>query len=282
MSTASNVEVSRDTVSDLYLDLMKRCLTNWIYADVELVYHRVEPVKAWKRWLVDKLRGGGMELVWAPKPIDQQDRMIGGDTPTTAHTMVGMKRLDNFQSCIETVIREDIPGDIIETGVWRGGASIFARAVLKAHGVTDRKVWVADSFEGLPPPDTKRFPQDAGALYHTFPGLAISLERVKANFERYGLLDDQVVFLKGFFADTMPTVACDRFSVLRLDGDMYGSTMDALTNLYPKLSPGGFVIIDDYQIEACRNAVTDFRRDREINDPLERIDVNAVYWRRSS
>ena len=145
----------------------------------------------------------------------------------------------------------------------------------------DRKVWLADSFEGLPPPDTERYPVDAGARYHTFQTLAVTLERVKSNFERYGLLDDQVAFLKGWFSETLPSAPCGRLAVLRLDGDMYGSTMDALVNLYPKLSIGGFVIVDDYQIDACRKAITDFRRDQNIDESLEPIDENAVFWRRS-
>ena len=125
MTRVDDAEATRTSTYDLYLDLIKRCLTNWIYADVELVYEPVVPVKPWKRWLANHLRRTGVELVWSPKPIDQHDRIIGADTPTTAHTMVGMKRLDNFQMCIEQVIKDEVPGDIIETGVWRGGASIL-------------------------------------------------------------------------------------------------------------------------------------------------------------
>jgi O-methyltransferase len=85
--------------------------------------------------------------------------------------------------------------------------------------------------------------------------LAVSLEQVKANFDRYGLLDDQVRFLKGWFRDTLPVAPIERLAVLRLDGDMYESPMDTLVNLYPKLSEGGYVIVDDYgAIPACRQA----------------------------
>ena len=118
--------------------------------------------------------------------------------------MIGMKRLDNLQHCVEDTLARQVPGDLIETGVWRGGASIFMRGILRAHGVSDRTVWVADSFQGLPPPNPDAYPADAGDPLHTFDYLAVSLEDVKSHFERYGLLDDQVRFLKGWFRDTLP------------------------------------------------------------------------------
>src|SRR5205814_3171431 len=150
-------------------------------------------------------------------------------------------------------------------------------------GVTDRCVWVADSFEGLPPPDTGKYPHDAGDSLHEARELAVSLDEVKANFERYGLLDDQVRFLKGWFRDTLPAAPIERLAVLRLDGDLYESTMDALVNLYPKLSPGGYCIIDDYGlIEACRRAVGDYRARHGIGEPIHIVDGTAVYWQRAA
>jgi len=90
-----------------------------------------------------------------------------------------------------------VPADVIEAGAWRGGATIFMRAVLKAHGVTDRRVWVADSFAGLPPPDPKRYPSEKHSQWHTMKEFVAPLDEVKAAFDRYGLLDDQVQFLEG-------------------------------------------------------------------------------------
>jgi hypothetical protein len=196
--------------------------------------------------------------------------------------MIGLRRLDNLQTCVEDVLRRGVPGDLIETGVWRGGATILMRAVLKAHGVTDRAVWVADSFEGLPPPDTTKYPQDAGIELHRFRYLAVSLEQVQANFAAYGLLDGQVRFLKGWFCDTLPACPVERLAVLRLDGDLYESTMDALVHLYPKLSVGGYLIVDDYgAVEACRRAVHDYRDRQGIRDEIQAIDGSGVYWRRA-
>ena len=90
--------------------------------------------------------------------------------------------------------------------------------------------------------------------------LMVGADQVRANFDRYGLLDDQVRFLEGWFADTLPMAPIEQLAILRLDGDLYESTMDALVPLYEKVSPGGFVIVDDYGAwEPCRKAVDDFR-----------------------
>ena len=203
------------------------------------------------------------------------------DRPTSARTMIGRERLDNLQFCVERALDDRVPGDLIETGVWRGGSTIFMRAILKARDVTDRRVWVADSFEGLPPPDPEKFPEDDGDVLYTKKILSVSLEEVKNNFRRYGLLDGQVEFLKGWFRDTLPDAPVEKLAVARLDGDMYESTIDALVNLYPKLSPGGFLIVDDYGgIEACRKAVHDYRDRHGIKEEIIRIDWNGVYWRR--
>jgi O-methyltransferase len=196
------------------------------------------------------------------------------------HTMIGRKRLDNLESCLERVIADGIPGDVIETGVWRGGATIFMRGFLAAHGITDRIVWVADSFEGLPPPS---LPQDAAIDFSQVrKDLSISLDRVKALFERYGLLDDRVRFLKGWFKDTLADAPIARLALLRLDGDLYESTMDALNALYGKVSPGGYVIIDDYfSCPPCAEAVRDYRRHHGVTDEIVVIDHQSVFWRKA-
>lgn len=207
-----------------------------------------------------------------------------------AYSMVTLVRLDNIQACMLDVVERGVPGDFIETGVWRGGTTIFVRALLKALGVTDRRVWVADSFQGLPEPDAEKFPNEARAhaskaMATDFNHLAVSRADVEANFARFGMLDEQVRFLEGWFKDTLPTAPIERLAVMRLDGDYYESTMDALTNLYDKLSPGGYVVIDDYGEDAwtyCAKAVDEFRRQRGITDELKRVDSKCYYWQRSS
>ncbi len=223
-----------------------------------------------------EIRPGGGRL-----PFDRGARDEGRDWPASALSMIGAKRMLQLQHAAEFVIERGVPGDFIETGVWRGGACILMRAVLAARGVRDRKVWVADSFEGVPAPDGARYPDDAGIALHRFEQLAVPLETVKAAFARYRLLDDQVAFLKGWFRDTLGAAPIEQLAILRLDGDLYESTMDALTALYPKVAPGGIVIVDDYgAIAACRAAVTDYRREHGIDEPIYRIDDSGVHWQR--
>ena len=215
--------------------------------------------------------------------IDDGRRGEGGPWPLVGETMIGARRLDHLQRCVEIVLANAIPGDLIEAGVWRGGAAIVMRAVLAADQIADRTVWLADSFEGVPSPDPRRHPADAGYRLHRYPELAISIEHVRANFARYGLLDDQVRFVEGRFRDTLPTLSGHRWSLIRVDGDLAESTHDSLQNLYPSLSPGGFVIVDDYgAVRACRQAVDEFRAIRRVREPIEYIDESAVFWRRRS
>jgi O-methyltransferase len=278
-------------VAGLYLDLMKRVLTRSGFQDgaIDPWSGEVRDLRAdnWVRYVLGPtqrlLAARGYGLVQRSRGTGdaEQIRELGRDWPATAETMIGRARLDNVQDCIERVLVDEVPGDLIETGVWRGGATIFMRAVLAAHGVTDRTVWVADSFQGLPEPDVARYPADAGDILSTFEQLAVSAEDVRANFERYHLLDDQVRFLEGWFADTLPTAPIDQLAVVRLDGDMYGSTWDAITVLYPKLSPGGFLIVDDYHIPACAKAIQDYRTEHAITEPVEQIDADAAFWRKS-
>jgi hypothetical protein len=208
---------------------------------------------------------------------------------SNAISMITLARFDNLKNCIEDILRNGVPGDLIETGIWRGGASIFMRGVLKAHGVVDRIVWAADSFEGLPAPDADKFPLEAKVqsgpvmqkAYHNF---AVSLEEVKQNFAAYGLLDDQVKFLKGWFKDTLPSAPIAALSLMRLDGDFYESTRDGLNSLYDRLSIGGYVILDDYGEDSwtyCRRAVDEFRTERQIEDPLIAVDSKCSYWQRT-
>jgi len=272
--------------SELYLDLMKKCLTRYIFPETSGPLRRPPLTIKHLAWIVYPpiaafLKRRGM-VVYRETKVDLERRAEGRDWPADAETMIGLRRLDNLHHCIQQVIREEVPGDFIETGVWRGGACIFMRAALMAYDDQTRRVWVADSFEGLPKPDG-RYEQDQGDRHWKKSDvLGVPLEQVKANFSRYGLLDAQVQFLKGWFKDTLPTAPIEKLAILRVDGDMYASTMDALANLYARVSVGGFVIIDDYgEINTCRQAVDDFRKRTGIAAPLIAIDKSGVYWKKS-
>ncbi|MDE8343837.1 MAG: macrocin O-methyltransferase [Acidocella sp.] len=256
--------MSSDTSAgaQLYFDLLKKSLTNTLY---------------------------GHE----PDADDQnQARFLQGFVTHyikgAAVSMLPLARFDNLERCIATVLADGVAGDFIETGVWRGGATIFMRAALKVFGVTDRIVWVADSFEGLPEPDAQKFPNEYRAhqsamMTNVNKHFASGLDEVKRNFEAYGMLDDQVRFLQGWFKDSLPVAPIETLAIMRLDGDYYESTMDGLTNLYDKLAVGGFAIIDDYGEDMwtyCRQAVEDFRRERGIDDPIIQVDSKCSFWRK--
>lgn len=268
----------------LYLDLMKQTLAFTLWPEpptpINTFSSAAPPLM---RLLISVVSGilrfKQLQLV-RERGYTLAQREEGHMWPGYAHTMIGLKRLDNLQLCVESVIREGIEGDLIETGVWRGGACIFMRAILAAYAIEDRKVYVADSFEGLPKPDVEKFPVDKGDRRYIQRFLAVSQDEVENNFKRYGLLDGQVVFLKGWLKDTLPHAPIEKLAVLRLDGVMYGSTMDALVNLYPKLSKGGFCIIDDYALPGCKRAVDDFITEKGIYSEMKVVDWTGRYWRK--
>jgi hypothetical protein len=240
-----------------YLDLMEEILINRIYPDISTA-------------------------PWSANSFNPAERSIGSDWPSTAHTMVGKQRINNVRTLCEKVIVEKVPGDFIETGVWRGGATIMMRAVLKSYGERDRNVFVADSFSGVPSPDAQ-YSEDEGDVHFEADQLAISQAEVAQNFRRYGLLDRQVRFLPGLFKDTLGDAPIEKLALMRLDGDLYESTKNALEALYAKLSIGGFVIIDDYgAVPGCKAAVDEFRSVHGIVEPLEVIDWAGVYWRKGA
>jgi O-methyltransferase len=245
-------------VSNLYVDLLERTLTGSIIDD-----------PGFAPWLDPK----------NPIKYDERARTGGNDWPLRAVTMIGLTRLRHLGKLVRKVIVDRVQGDLIETGAWRGGACIYMRAMLAVLGDNDRRVWVADSFKGLPPPNSTIYPADAKEKFHEIEFLKVSLDDVKANFVKFNMLDDRVRFLEGWFKDTLPSAPIAKLAILRLDGDMYESTINSLDALYAKVSPGGFVIVDDYgSVPACRKAVNDFREQYKVLEPIETIDTDGVFW----
>jgi O-methyltransferase len=259
-----------ETLRASYLDLLKLCLCDLVGARTQTI-----------TWTRDR-RAFSREL----SGDDQMEWRAGGrDWPVNALTMVGLKRLDDLQACVESVVADGVDGDLIEAGAWRGGASILMRATLDTLGADDRTVWVADSFQGFPAPEAdgdeadRALETDMNAAYNY---LVAPLEDVQAYFARFGCADG-VRFAPGFFEDTMPELRGRRWSVVRLDADTYKATWLTLEALYPSLAVGGYVVLDDYCfLPACRRAVDDFRREHGITEAIEQIDWNAARWRRES
>ena len=229
--------------------------------------------------------------------------------PCQAITMTGVRRLDHLQMILEDVILRQIDGDFIELGVWKGGLCILAKAIFHAYRQYQRKIFLADSFEGIPPVNVEKYPVDqahVGAdkfeiLSSNYTG---GVNAVKRNFNIYfnvenrreKIIDDtfkqfatvgdindaekefqvKVEYLVGFFKDSLPLAIKENkfrcFSVLRLDGDLYESTWQSLENLYPYLNVGGIVIVDDYTIYVgAFRAVLDFRKKNDIKTPIVQV-----------
>ena len=276
-STQSEVEIGR--LRSRYIELVQLALTHMLYRPFDIRWDETAPADDYAG--SEELREAAAKE-FARDDFDWADvRADGRDWPQYAQTMVGLKRLANVRYCVEQVLADVVPGDLIETGIWRGGVVILMRAILDAYGDRTRTVFAADSFQGVPPPNLDDYPADAGSVLHTAKALSISRAEVERNFELYGLLDEQVQILEGWFKDSLPEVKSRTWSVIRLDGDLYESTMDALTNLYPGLSVGGFVIVDDYGHGPCQQAITDFREANGISDPIEAVDWLGAFWRRT-
>lgn len=263
--SASGPGADGEALRRAYLDLLKLCLCD-LGASSTTSVTRTQQGHVMSREL------SGDQLRW---------RSAGMDWPLQGLTMVGLRRLDDLQACVESVVREQVPGDLIEAGSWRGGASLLMRATLNTLGAEERTVWVSDSFQGFPQADG-----DLSAGYDLSVDLAgadflaVPLEEVRETFARFGC-EQGVEFLPGFFQDTLPAVSGRQWSLLRLDGDTYDAIAVALKSLYPGLSVGGYVIIDDYgSLDQCREAVEDFRREHDIHEPVEAIDWSGARWRR--
>jgi len=295
------ISMKKNHLSEAYIDLLKASLLNKIYIESEAKLSHVfggmlnnvplrfddffgnatPKIKDYVA-LLSQIKENGDTVVLARTMVDgrREHHHELRNVTEIAHTMIGERRLDNIKFCIDTVLEENVSGDFIETGIWRGGACIFMRGVLKAYDVNDRTVWCADSFDGVPEPS---WPQDSNfnLSKSVLPVLAVSLEEVQELFKRYGLLDEQVKFLEGWFKDTLAEAPIRKISILRLDGDLYESTMDALDPLYEKIQSGGFIIVDDYEsCPPCKAAIIDFRKEHNIEAPLEIIDGHSVFWRK--
>lgn len=280
-----------EKVRTLYLELLKSAITNSLYKQEGTTpLSRREIDEAETALLRAREKFGAMAtseeeeaallLNWTPEELALTLR---ANSPN-AHALVTMSAFENIQRCVQIVLDEGVNGDLMEAGVWRGGMCVFMRGLLKAFGDEQRCVWVADSFEGLPVPDPKLNLKDAIAheLLQLVNGLSISLDEVKDVFRRYDMLDERVRILHGWFDETLPTAPIQSLAVLRLDADYYESTKTALDHLYPKLSIGGFAIIDDYGAPVgARRAVDEYRQAHGISDELLQVNGQEFYWRKT-
>lgn len=279
---------SPDPMRDRYLALLKRSLANMLYAENEqrlwLLFDKDgQPPADWPdhEHLRD-IRYREPDAFEALMVAKRAGHVVHRQPGRYAHTMVGLHGLTHIERLAERLFADQVPGDFVDAGIWRGGCGILMRALQHAFGEGHRRLWAADSFCGVPPsasePDLRSGLNLTEARY---PWMSASLRAVRDNFADHGLLDDGVRFLPGLFADTLPGSPIERIALLRVDGDLYESTMDCLEALYDRVSDGGFVIVDDYgAFEPCREAVDAFRARRGITDPLVRANWTVVHWRK--
>jgi O-methyltransferase len=188
-------------------------------------------------------------------------------------TLLTKGQLDLIERAVHYLEARDVRGDYIEAGVWRGGAIAFMRALLDINGIANRQVVAADSFSGIP--KNTRFKHDPVDLWDD--RWEAGIDEVRDNIRQHGCLDDKVEFLEGYFEETLPTLSDRQFALIRLDSDSYDSVLTSLEHLYPRLSAGGIIIIDDWHLPGCRFAIDRFRIENGIVAPVDEDSGNG-YW----
>ena len=236
---------------DAYIDLIKRSITNYHYLGGDASFEKFRCATHYDldqgQWKIDPLA----------RPL----------------TLLTKSQLDLIEKSILTLEQRGVPGDFIEAGVWRGGVIILMRALIDAYRIAERKVFAADSFSGIP--------KNVRALNDPVDSWSdrwvASLDEVQQNIGRFGLLDDRIAFTVGYFSDSLKSLAGEKFALIRLDSDSYDSVETSLEYLYPLLSKGGIVIIDDWHLPGSKMAVLDYRSRHGINDEILEYEANA-YW----
>ncbi len=236
---------------DAYIDLTKRSITNYPYLGGDASFENFRCVVHYdldqSRWKIDPLA----------RPF----------------TLLNKGQLDLIEQAVLEVEKQGVPGNLLEAGVWRGGAIILMRALIGAYNIGNRKVFAADSFAGIPL-NTRAVNDPVDQWKDRW---AASLDEVGGNLDRFGLLDDKIRFVVGNFSDSLKHLADERFALIRLDSDSYDSVETSLDYLYPLLSKGGITIIDDWHLPGCRMAVMDYRVRHGIKGEIKEAHGNA-YW----
>lgn len=236
------------------------------------------------------MRGGRDESATSSNSL--KTRFPDADAPTLARlaecsrfTMTSAERLVALIGAVEYIVKHQIQGDIVECGVWKGGSMMAVAKTLLANGCTDRNLWLFDTFEGMPPADDIDRDLTGNAandlLAEQDPEKSVvwavaGLEEVVANLATTEYPESRIRYIKGKVEDTIPQTAPDTISILRLDTDWYASTKHELEHLFPRLAPGGVLIIDDYgHWKGARPAVDEYIQEHSLRLLLCRIDYTG-------
>ena len=273
-----------NSARDRYLGLIKRALTGLTSVENELRLELMtrHPERMRDAEYVRDIRYREADMRERLERAKRLGELLDGWPMINAHSFIGFHGLDHVERLAETVFADGIAGDFVDAGTWRGGSAIFMRALHEAFDQKHRQLWVADCFAGVPPPVSA--PDVAAGLDLTaerLPFMLASQQEVTENFMAFDLLDGGVRFLPGLFEDTLPDAPIGEIALLRMDGDLYTSTLDVLHALYDRIVPGGYVIVDDYALAPCRQAVDEFRSEHGITAPIERINWTIMHWRKA-
>jgi cephalosporin hydroxylase len=256
------------TEVDRYLDILKGAVLDEHYLESEVrIEYLLDAVEAKRPIGLDKVRDPAHNLPAQTRRL-RAAREAGlkrdeyGNATWFPFTDMGRRQLDRLHEALDTIGVDEVPGDVVECATGRGGAAIFMKGHLTANGARQRRVWVADRFK-------------SGSQ-------APGLNEVREGFHRFGLLDDGVRFLQGEYAATLPDADIDDIAVLRIGAASDSDVETALELLHDRVSPGGFVFIDDYTDDACKKIVDDFRSRHAVTDPLELVGPAAATWRRAT
>ena len=231
------------------------------------------------RWRVNYLLG-------TPIPADIDDEVAARIARVRRQSLTSAVRLAAFCQAVEYVVSNEIEGELVECGVWRGGSMMAAALTLIELGETDRDLYLFDTYTGMPEPGAEDVPSPYdGYSPHRFWRLvtgagrtwaAASVETVRSNLTSTGYPAERMHFVAGMVEDTLPDAAPDRIAILRLDTDWYSSTKHELETLYPRLGEGGVLIVDDYGHHAgARRAVDEYFAEIGEAPLLTRLDYTG-------
>lgn len=228
------------------------------------------------------VRAAGVDLVRYPPP-DLDPALLQVVDMVRPYTMTSVERIHALYEAIRYVIHTSVPGAVVECGVWRGGGTMVAAQALLDAGDTDRDLYLFDTFSGMVSPgqhDLRHDDVPAGEVLETAnPSDAESVwcrstaPEVRRAVSSVGYPEDRIRLVEGRVEDTVPTQAPEQIALLRLDTDWYESTRHELLHLFPRISPGGVLIVDDYGFwKGARKAVDEYLRESGVPLLLNRID----------
>jgi hypothetical protein len=193
-------------------------------------------------------------------------------------TLAGPERTISLIRAVKYLVENEIPGDLVECGVWKGGSMMAVALTLLRLNRADRRLWLYDTFTGMSEPTAEDISNCGYSAQKDFEAewLRISKEKVRAAIAKTGYDLGRVEFVEGKVEDTIPTRSPDRIALLRLDTDWYESTRHEFIHLYPRLSRGGVLLVDDYgHWQGARKATDEYIRDHRLRLLLSRIDHSA-------